>query len=144
MLDFSVTDYMKYGDLPLDKFRLLTYKVYVLDREWNYLFVNDAVIQGLGERRGSLIGKNMWAIFPELRTDPAFQQMKKDVEVGKQVSFTTTSPLNMKRLSISGWPLQDCYLFTANTLPDKGKLLDELRLFSIRRPADPDKYLNLH
>ncbi len=127
MFGFSVTNYRRYADLPLDTFELMKYKVYVLDLKWNYLFVNNAVLIDLPHLDRGLTGLNMWTVFSELQNDATFQQMKKDIEQGRQVNLTTASPITLKRLRISGWPLDDCYLFTVNTLPDKTELLNELR-----------------
>lgn len=127
MFGFSATDYRRYADLPLDTFQRTKYKVYILDLNWNYLFVNGSVVMDLSSVAANLIGLNMWSAFPELQKDPTFQQMKTDIERGVQVSLTTTSPITRKRLRISGWPLEDCYLFTVNTLPDKAELINELR-----------------
>ena len=127
MFGLSISSYHRYVDLPLDKFKLMKYKIYILDLNWNYLFVNDVVLADLPNTNRDLIGLNMWTVFKELQKDPTFQQMKLDIENRKEVNVTTVSPLTRKRLRIFGWPLEDCYLFTVSTLPDKQELLNELR-----------------
>jgi hypothetical protein len=127
MFAFPITDYRRFTDLPLDKLRPTRYKVYILDLNWNYLFVNDAVVRDLPDRRTDLIGMNMWEVFNELRRDPTFQQIRVDIEHQKAVDVTTTSPITRKRLRIFGWPMEDCYVFSVNMLPDKFELLNELR-----------------
>jgi hypothetical protein len=136
MFGFSVSSYNRYSDLPLDTFKKLKYKIYILDLNWNYLFVNDVVLADLPNPGRDLIGLNMWTVFKELQQDPTFQQMKVDIENCKEVSVTTVSPLTRKRLRIFGWPLKDCYLFTVSTLPDKQELLNELRSL-LNKAASP-------
>jgi hypothetical protein len=98
-----------------------------LDRNWNYLYVNDYVQRNLGKRGESLIGKNMWDNFSELSQDTSFMKLKADTEKGLAVNITTTSPLSGQRLNIIGHPLKDCYFFCASQLPKKDELMNELR-----------------
>jgi hypothetical protein len=127
MHKFQITSYKKCSELPLDQFQKLKFLVYIIDFNWNYLFVNDAVKANLGERGNSLIGKNMWEEFEELTVDPAFNQMRQKMEQGLTINMETISPINGKRLSITGYRLEDCYYFAASILPDKDDLIHELR-----------------
>lgn len=127
MHKFPITEYKKFSELPLDKFNSLKFSVYIIDFNWNYLFVNDFAKSVLGERGADLVGKNMWREFKELADDPLFQFMKKKSEEGITTNITATSPVNGKRLNIVGYRLTDCYFFSASILPDKNSLIDELR-----------------
>jgi len=127
MHKFPVTEYKKFSELPLDKFNTLHFSVYILDFNWNYLFVNDFAKQLLGDRGKDLVGKNMWEAFEELVTDPSFSLLKKNSERGITSNLIAVSPVTAKRLNISGYRLEDCYYFTSSVLPDKGDLIDELR-----------------
>ena len=92
------------------------------------MYVNHFVESNLGRKREELLGKNMWALYPELKTDPIFNQLKSETESGKQSNYITISPLTFHRLNIVGQPLEDCYFFTASILPNKDALLNELRV----------------
>jgi hypothetical protein len=81
----------------------------------------------LGERASDLIGKNMWDEFKELAADSSFTMLKKNSEQGIPSNMIVTSPVNGKRLNITGYPLEDCYYFSSSILPDKADLLEELR-----------------
>jgi len=124
-ITFSASD--TFSRLPLDYFNQLKLSVYVLDHEWNYLFVNDFVTQNLNKPHDYFIGKNMWQVFPELAADPSFIQLKQNSEKGIVSNFITISPLNLKRLNIVSQPMKDCYFFTATILPKKEDLIQELR-----------------
>jgi len=127
MHKFPITDYKKFSELPLEKFNTLKFSVYILDFNWDYLFVNDFVKSNLGDRANNLIGKNMWMEFNELTTHPSFQTLKRNTERGITSNLIAVSPVNGKRLNITGYPLEDCYYFSASILPDKDDLIDELR-----------------
>jgi hypothetical protein len=127
MNKFDFGSYSKFSELPLDEFNKLRFSVYVIDFDWNYLFINDFVKTTLGARAENIIGKNMWQEFEELANDPSFNLLKKDAEKGLKINIVTTSPINTKRLNIIGYALQNCWLFSSSILPDKDELLDELR-----------------
>ncbi|HEX6224737.1 MAG TPA: hypothetical protein VFZ52_10015 [Chryseolinea sp.] len=127
MHKFPITEYKKFSDLPLDRLNTVKFSVYIIDFNWNYLFVNDFAKNNLRDRGTNLVGMNMWDVFHELRTDPGFNLLKKNSEKGITSNIILTSPVTGQRLNITGFPLEDCYYFTSSILPDKGNLIDELR-----------------
>lgn len=127
MHKFPITEYKKFCELPLDRFDTFKFSVYIIDLNWNYLFVNEFAKTNLGNRGLDLIGKNMWEQFKELRDDPSFKELKKNAENGVTTNIIVTSPVHGKRLNITGYTLEDCYYFSSSILPDKANLIDELR-----------------
>ena len=127
MHKFPIAQYKKFEELPLDKFNQFRFSVYVLDFNWNYLFVNDFVSSNLGDRGKELLGKNMWQTFTELAADPVFQQIRASMERKIPININTISPITSQRLNISGYPMEDCYYFTSSVIPDKEELINELR-----------------
>ena len=127
MHKFPIYEYRLFKELPLDKFNSFKFSVYILDFNWNYLFVNDFVHSNLGPRAKDLIGKNMWKEFPELASDPTFISLHEKMDRRIASSFSTNSPINGQRLHITGYPLEDCFYFTSSVLPDKEELLNDLR-----------------
>lgn len=127
MHKFPITEYHRFEELPLTRFNELNFSIYIIDFEWNYMFVNDFVKKNLGARAENLIGKNMWEAFPELAADPSFQQMKRNTEKRVVTNLTVISPVNSQRINIVGYPLEDCFYFSSSILPDKNDLLQELR-----------------
>jgi hypothetical protein len=124
---FDISEYSQLSDLPLHRFDEVKFSVYVIDRQWNYLFVNNFVKENLGKTNDELLGKNMWKTFGALPRDPSFISLKNNSEKGLDTQLVTTSPINSQRLNIVGRPLQDCYIFFASILPNKEDLLAELR-----------------
>jgi hypothetical protein len=127
MNKFPINNYSKFSEVPLSRLEQLDFSIYLLDFDWNYLFVNQFVKNNLGERGENLVGKNMWRTFPELASDAAFVQLKKNMENGIVTLLETASPINSQRLKITGYRLEDCYYFTATILPSKIDLMQELR-----------------
>lgn len=127
MHKFPITQFKKFAELPLDQLDLLKFSVYIIDFNWNYLFVNEFVKTNLGERAADLIGKNIWTEFKELAVDPSYNFLRKNMEKKIVTNINTTSPVNSQRLNIVGYPLEDSYYFSASILPDKDELLNELR-----------------
>jgi hypothetical protein len=128
MHKFPITDYKKFADLPWDRLNTLKFSVYILDFNWNYLFLNNFAKEYLSNRQTDLVGKNMWTVFPELASDPSFILLRSNTEKRITTNLIAVSPLNGKRLNITGYALEDCYYFSASILPDKNDLLDELRI----------------
>ena len=127
MHKFPIYEYKTFAELPLDRFNSFRFSVYLLDFKWNFLFLNSFARATQGERANDLIGKNMWTVFPELATDPAFINMKERIERRITCKFETMSPVTRRRVSITAYPLEDCYYFTSSILPDKDELLNEIR-----------------
>jgi hypothetical protein len=127
MLNFPIDRFQTFADLPLEDFNRLRFSVYIIDFDWNYLFVNDFVQGNLGEKGKNLVGKNMWRTFTQLASDPVFQKLKANMDKRIITNIVTTSPLNFQRLNIIGYPLQDCFYFSSTILPDKDSLLNEIR-----------------
>lgn len=124
---FPIQNYKRFSDLPLDYFNRQKFLVYILDFNWNYIFVNTLVGQNLNREITDLIGENMWQTFPELEADSDFQLLKRNMETGSVTNIVATSPVTGKRLSITGYRLEDCYYFSCSMLPNKQSLIDELR-----------------
>jgi len=124
---FPITEYKKFSELPLDKFNTLKFSVYILDFNWNYLFVNDFAKSILGERGEKLVGKNIWAEFDELQHDPSFKELRARMEKRVTTNIIVVSPIHRNRQNITGYALEDCFYISSSILPDKENLIEELR-----------------
>jgi hypothetical protein len=127
MTIFPITAYRRFSELPLEQFQLRGFSIYVLDFEWNYLFVNDFVKHNLGDRAQNIIGKNMWAFFPALRHDFFFSDFKRKMEKSGTFTGVSVSPLTGQRLRVTGHALEDCFYCTSSILPNKEELISDLR-----------------
>ncbi len=127
MHKFPITEYKRFSELPLDKFNTLKFSVYILDFDWNYLFVNEFAKSLLGKRGEELVGKNMWEVFDELQHDPSFKEMRIKMEKRVTTNIIVVSPIHGRRQNITGYALEDCLYFSSSILPDKENLIEELR-----------------
>lgn len=124
---FPITEYKTFSELPLARFNSLKFSVYILDFNWNYLFINDFAKTILGKRAEELAGKNLWTQFEELQHDPSFRQLKANMEKRITTNIVVVSPVHGKRQNITGYALDDCFYFSVSILPDKENLIEELR-----------------
>jgi hypothetical protein len=124
---FSANRFKVFSELPFQEFNNQKFSIYIIDFNWNYLFVNDFVKKNLGSRGENLLGKNMWEEFPELAKDSVFNMLKSNLDRGITTNLVTTSPINGQRLNISGYALDDCFFFSSSIMPDKSDLLNEIR-----------------
>jgi hypothetical protein len=136
MHKFPIANYQRFSQLPLEEFDRLNFSVYILDFDWNYLFVNKFAGLNLDVKPADLVGQNIWQRFPKLARDPNFITLRKNLEENIVTNFRTVSPLTSLRLNISGCRLEDCYYCTSSILPNKEDLLDELR-GQIGKPRNP-------
>lgn len=127
MHKFPINEYRRFSELPLEKFNEFRFSVYLLDFDWNYLFVNKFVTENLGPRGKDLIGRNMWTEFPQLAADSSFIQLRETLNRRVPWSFDTQSPVTAQRLYVTGYPLEDCLYCTSSIIPEKQVLIDDLR-----------------
>jgi hypothetical protein len=127
MHKFPITDYNRFEELPLDQLNNLKFSVYIVDFNWNFLFLNDITSKNHGKRVENAVGANLWTTFPELMADPIFKIIKKNMEKRVVINQVTVSPVNGQRVNIVGYALEDCYYFASSILPDKQDLLQDLR-----------------
>lgn len=127
MHKFPIANYQRFAQLPLEEFDRMSFSIYILDFEWNYLFVNKFACARLGVAPSDLAGQNMWRRFPELDADMNFQNLRQKLENNISVNFRTVSPLTSLRLNISGMRLEDCYYCTSSVIPNREDLINELR-----------------
>lgn len=51
-----------------------------LDRDWNYIFVNERLAQNVGRKREDLLGRNIWKVFPEAIGTPVHKAYLRAME----------------------------------------------------------------
>lgn len=124
---FPLVGYKRFAELPLEEFNHRSFSVYILDFEWNYLYINAFVRKNLGSRAENLVGKNMWEQFPTLKHDIFFTEFKSKLESKGVFAGVSTSPITGQKLNVAGYALEDCYYCTASILPNKDELISDLR-----------------
>ena len=124
---FSPEGYKRFSELPLVVLNALPYSVYIIDYSWTYIFLNDHSKTLFEADMRDLTGRSALDVFRA----PKFHEIFEAIRDGVENRFSTTnriySPMRGQQVLIKGVPLEDCYLFTACTLPGKDELLQELR-----------------
>ena len=126
-------DFKCWKEVPIAELNQRKFSIYIIDYNWNYLFVNEAAKKNLNgiELEGRNI-KDVWTSFPHLNFESVYNQLKDHVNNRESFTLRSTSPITNKSIEVVGRPLSDSYYFSITELPDKEALLSELRAF-IRR-----------
>jgi hypothetical protein len=120
---FPIYNYNRYSELPFGEFDIQKFAIYIVDKEWNYLFANKFVFDLHMLDRTDLIGNNVWEILQgQMQLDSQFKQFINTIKSGASSSVVTLSPMSNKRVSVIGYPLQDCFYFAVTILPDEQEL----------------------
>ena len=128
MHKFPIFNYRLCSELPYNELDKQRFAIYIIDLDWNYYFANKFVFETHKLERSDLIGKNIWNTLNEkMALDSEFRIFIKKVREGSPANITTVSALSNKRVSVTGYPLEDCYYFAVTILPDKDDLMAELR-----------------
>ncbi|MBC8051950.1 MAG: hypothetical protein H7Y13_02700 [Sphingobacteriaceae bacterium] len=124
MHKFPISKYKRYSELPLDELNTQKFAIYLIDFNWNYLFANAVACEVLNKTQDEVVGTSAFA---GIEVDPEYSLFLKKVENGSVATINTISPATRKRVSVTGYPLEDCYYFAVSVLPDKEDLMNELR-----------------
>ncbi|MFD2163130.1 hypothetical protein ACFSJU_12060 [Paradesertivirga mongoliensis] len=128
MQKFPIYNYSRYSDLPLDEFDSKNFAIYVVNKDWTYLFANQYVFDVHNLERNDIIGNNIWETLNEkMQIDSQFRTFIQNVKKGIPSHVVTVSAISNKRVSVVGYALLDAYYFAVTILPDKDELLNELR-----------------
>jgi putative nucleotidyltransferase with HDIG domain/PAS domain S-box-containing protein len=71
----------------MDAWNLISDGVFVLDRNWNYVYLNDAGARLIGRLPDELVGKNIWEQFPEAIGTAFERKYREAAQTGKVVEF---------------------------------------------------------
>jgi hypothetical protein len=126
-VEVSIKNFKRFEEIPLHVLDKLPFSVYIIDYNWIYLFLNANSINVFGSLANSLIGKSALEVFKDARYQAMFDKIKEGVENKISLNTTVYSPLRGRQVNIKGYPLEDCYYFSATILPAKEEVLADLR-----------------
>lgn len=126
--------YHSFKDLPLERLQTRNYSIYIIDYHWEYLFANRYAIASIGgiDPTGKHV-KQIWKENPQINFEPIYNVLDKRVAGRESFELKSRSPITRRAIEISGYPLTDCYYFFIHELPDKAKLIDELKTILKRK-----------
>lgn len=125
--EVSIKTYKRYNDIPLEVLNKLPFSVYLIDYNWNYLFLNTNSRNVFGSLADKLIGRSALEVFSDVKFEPIFDNIQSAVENRSPCDCTVYSPLRGRQVNIKGHPLEDCYYFSTIVLPGKEEVLADLR-----------------
>jgi hypothetical protein len=124
MHKFPIFNFKRRSELPYDEFDEQQFAIYIVNPDWTYFFANSFACKSINKKKEDLVGES---VYTGINVDPEYSLFLKSVEKGKIRSIMTVSPITGKRVSVTGYPLEDCYYFAVSVVPDKQSLMDELR-----------------
>jgi hypothetical protein len=125
---FPIYNYETFEELPLADFQVEGVSIFVVNKDWKYLFANNFMLYLHKLNENELIGTSLWETLPsDLRATTKFQSFIEVIKSGSPSHVVLTAESNYPSVSIVGFPLQDCYYFAVSILPDKEGLLNEFK-----------------
>src|SRR5690606_24821163 len=77
---------------------------YMLDRDWNLVFMNSVAEEMLQVSRDTIIGRNIWDEFPAFRASPAYKGFQRAVAAREEYRAEYHSQVIGQWLSINAFP----------------------------------------
>ena len=85
----------------------ITDAICMLDREWKFIYLNNAAEKVIGSSKENMIGKCMWEEFPELVELPIFSHYQYALENQQPVNFDFYIPTKQQWYDIRAYPSND-------------------------------------
>lgn len=132
---FSIYDYDQFDQIPLHLLDEVAYSAYIINYDWVYLFINKSARDAFGPLANRLVGNSALEVFRDSKFSEIFAEIREDVDEKRAISKTVVSPLRGSQVILKGYPLKDCYCFSATAIPAKIEVLNELRGELARRKS---------
>ena len=52
----------------------------VFDRQWHYVYVNDAAVRAIGRAREQIVGRTLWELYPDIVGTEIERQYRRAME----------------------------------------------------------------
>ncbi|HEU4994127.1 MAG TPA: PAS domain S-box protein [Gemmatimonadaceae bacterium] len=79
----------------------------ILDRKWNFTFVNSNAVRPIDLVPADVIGRNIWEMFPEFRDTTTAAQYQEAMDQRRSSRFEDRSPVNGRWYEISVYPVPE-------------------------------------
>lgn len=80
---------------------------YMIDRQWNFSYLNRTAAGALQRKRRELIGRNVWEAFPEATTTDLYPNYLQAMNSGESCHFELHYPTLNEWFEINGYPSED-------------------------------------
>lgn len=100
---------------------------YMLNNEWNFLYINPVAEQVLGKARNAMIGKPIWDIFPETIDTEMYHLYYQAIQEQKSQSFEVFHPILQQWYEISAHPSTEGLAVFFKNITEKRWIEEQLR-----------------
>ncbi len=80
---------------------------YALDRDWRFVYVNDRAVEVIGRPRESIIGQNIWQMFPELEGSMFQVEFGRALRERRMVTLEERSLVTGAWMSVRAYPTEE-------------------------------------
>ena len=80
---------------------------YTLDREWRFVFVNQAAAEAMKRPASSLIGRNVWEVFPQSKGSVFHREFERAVRERKPIVIEERSIITDLWMSVRAYPTDE-------------------------------------
>lgn len=92
-----------------------------LDRDWKYTYLNDRAELLLRRKRGELLGRTVWAAFPDLLNTPAETHLRRAAQIGMTVRFEQFLPGLYAWHEVRAVPVESGLILFAHDVTDRAR-----------------------
>jgi PAS domain S-box-containing protein len=100
---------------------------FTLDRDWRFVFLNAHAEQLLERSRHTLVGRNIWAEFPDATGTSFQQQYEAAVNDRRTIRFTEWYPPLQRWFQVNAHPTEDGLAVYFSDVTERRRLEEELR-----------------
>ncbi|HYX49086.1 MAG TPA: PAS domain-containing protein, partial [Ktedonobacteraceae bacterium] len=117
---------------PFTLFDSLSEGVYIVDRSWRYIYVNNKAAQVQGQPREELLGKNIWELFPEDVETVYYAQAHRAVNENTPVHFEVYYPLLQTWYECRLYPIEEGLIILLQDINMRKRQEEALRQSQVR------------
>ncbi|BDA80128.1 hypothetical protein LPTSP3_g30580 [Leptospira kobayashii] len=96
--------------------------VFILDSNWNYIYLNSKALEMVELSPGQIIGKEVWTVFPEVKESELGERMRTAVRERKSMQFEHIHALGEKWYDLLVLPSQDFLFVLATEITSQKKV----------------------
>ena len=112
---------------PFTLFDSLDEGVYIVDKAWRYIYVNNKAAEIQGKPREELLGKNIWELYPEAVETVSFAQAHRAVEENTPANYEVFYPLQETWFECRCYPITEGLIILLQDINERKRQEEALR-----------------
>ena len=101
--------------------------IYVVDKDWNFIFVNERVAKMIGQKPSEMVGKNGWQFFPKIVGTAYEKNIQEAMAKGEVRSFEWKGYYSDNVWEIRVFPFEDGLIVCSRDVSEHKKAEDALK-----------------